>query len=248
MAKQSGLLKVTGTIDGINYYYLNGKPVARKAGGGFNSKAIKTATNMRRVRENAAEFGHCSSVNKAFRGAIRGFYHGRPFRQMHQRLMSLFNALKNLDTESKRGERKVLKGVLSNDGLKQMTSFIFTPMCEPRETLLFDYSLNSIDFVLSLRYMGTVMGKIPNTATHLRLCYGLLDFNFSALEYQLYTAECELIAITDVDIEYVFKPEVGILSGVALPILGVEFLSYQAGMCVSYSSEKSVGFCILEQR
>jgi len=76
MAKQKGMIPLVGTIGGINFYYLNGKPVARAAGGGFNGKAIKTKSRMQRVLENASEFGHCSKVNKAFRMALRPFYAG----------------------------------------------------------------------------------------------------------------------------------------------------------------------------
>ena len=70
MARQKGLFKVTGTLGNVNFYVVNGVGYARKAGGGFNGKAIKTKASMRRVRENASEFGHCSSVKKAFRIAL----------------------------------------------------------------------------------------------------------------------------------------------------------------------------------
>ena len=70
MAKQKGIIPLVGTIGGVNFYYLNGQPIARRAGGGFNGKAIKTKASMHRVRENASEFGHCSKVNKVFRHAL----------------------------------------------------------------------------------------------------------------------------------------------------------------------------------
>ena len=73
MAQQKGIIPLVGTLGGINFYYLNGKAVARTAGGGFNGKAIKTKASMQRVRENVSEFGHCSEVNKAFRQALRPF-------------------------------------------------------------------------------------------------------------------------------------------------------------------------------
>jgi hypothetical protein len=37
MAEQKGLIKLTGTVGEFNFYFRKGKPVARKAGGGFNS-------------------------------------------------------------------------------------------------------------------------------------------------------------------------------------------------------------------
>lgn len=74
VAKQTGIIPLVGALNGINFYYLNGKAIARKAGGGFNGKAIKTKVSMQRVRENASEFGLCSDVNKAFRTALMPFY------------------------------------------------------------------------------------------------------------------------------------------------------------------------------
>ena len=62
MAKQKGILPFVGTLGGLNFYYLHGKPIVRQAGGGFNAKDIKNKPSMRRVRENSSEFGHCSEV------------------------------------------------------------------------------------------------------------------------------------------------------------------------------------------
>ncbi|WP_458626754.1 hypothetical protein [Winogradskyella sp. PC D3.3] len=76
MAQQTGIIPLVGTLNGINFYYLNGKPIARKAGGGFTRKAIKRKASMQRVCENANEFEHCSAVNKAFRLALTPFYKG----------------------------------------------------------------------------------------------------------------------------------------------------------------------------
>ena len=66
MATQKGIVSLVGTVGGVNFYFRKGKAVARKAGGGFSGKAIKTKASMMRVRENNSEFGHCSSVKKSF--------------------------------------------------------------------------------------------------------------------------------------------------------------------------------------
>ncbi|QDO94395.1 hypothetical protein FNB79_10625 [Formosa sediminum] len=46
MAKQKGILPIVGTIGGFNFYYLDGKPVMRVAGSGFNGEAIKTQASL----------------------------------------------------------------------------------------------------------------------------------------------------------------------------------------------------------
>ena len=52
MATQKGIISLTGTLGDINFYFRKGKAVARKAGGGFNGKAIKTKPSMVWIREN----------------------------------------------------------------------------------------------------------------------------------------------------------------------------------------------------
>ena len=73
MAKQRGIVFFEGTMGGINFYYRNGVPTARAAGGGFTRKAIKTGSHMVRVRESNSEFANCSRVNKIFKQSITLF-------------------------------------------------------------------------------------------------------------------------------------------------------------------------------
>ena len=69
MAKQGGMFPLDGTLGGINFYKRKGKWVARRSGGGFNGKAIKTKDSMARVRENGSEFGITSRAKKLLRMA-----------------------------------------------------------------------------------------------------------------------------------------------------------------------------------
>jgi hypothetical protein len=70
MAKQKSIIPLSGTLDGINFYIRKGTAVARKAGGGFNGKAIKNSPKMARVKENNTEFGHYSFVEKVFKDSL----------------------------------------------------------------------------------------------------------------------------------------------------------------------------------
>ena len=73
MARQKGIIQLEGTLGDINFYFRKGKPVARKAGGGFNAKNIKTSATMVRVRENNTEFGNSSKVKKVFKLSLHPF-------------------------------------------------------------------------------------------------------------------------------------------------------------------------------
>ena len=78
MARQKGLIKLVGTIDGINFYVRKGTPVARKAGGGFTSERVKHSPALVRTRENSREFGHVSKFKKLFRMGLFPFLNGLP--------------------------------------------------------------------------------------------------------------------------------------------------------------------------
>ncbi len=135
MAKQAGIIKLTGSIDGLNFYYLKGKPVVRKSGGGFNGKRIRKEKRYARVRENASEFGHCSSTKKWFRLALGDFLTRFKDPGRHARLMRLFAQIKDLDLTHERGQRRFHHGVLQPKGIRLLEDFAFTPESSLSDTL-----------------------------------------------------------------------------------------------------------------
>ncbi|GAA3559441.1 hypothetical protein [Snuella lapsa] len=188
MAKQKGITPFVGTLGGINFYYLKGKPVARKAGGGFNSKAIKSKGSMQRVRENASEFAHCSQVNKVFRQALRPFYQGVKFSSFHSYLMRLFLGLKDLDGVHARGQRRVGSGVDTAEGTLLLQQFDYTPACDITTVLPFKFVYDASNYTLTILDFNISKVAFLPGATHVELLYGVLDFNFETLDYDLHLA------------------------------------------------------------
>lgn len=125
MARQKGIFKLSGTIGEINYYHMNGKAFARKAGGGFTAQAIKSKASMQRVRENGKEFGLANAVKKKLLHilqpelVIKG-------RSTHGKIVGLFLKLKNLDYASERGKRSVLEGLKTEEGQRLLRNFAFS--------------------------------------------------------------------------------------------------------------------------
>lgn len=140
MARQKSSFPFDGTISGLNFYYLNGKPLVRMAGGGFNGETIRKSDRMARVRENASEFGHCSRVNKEFRRALGAFALDHSFKYLHRRLMTLFNKVKNLDDSSERGHRRVHIGMEDPMAMDYFKGYSFTPECNVYTHLPYDIS------------------------------------------------------------------------------------------------------------
>lgn len=172
MAKQSGIVFFEGTLGGINFYYRKGVPTARRAGGGFNRKAIKTSATMVRVRESNNEFAGCAKVNRYFKQALAPFLAGHKDGTLHSRLMRLFLGLKDLDGISKRGKRSVALGFATSKGKRLWETFAVTPErpvlfnCaygfdfEALEFKVRDYSVGAAQFVEGADYMEVLVGLV----------------------------------------------------------------------------------------
>ncbi len=247
MAQQSGIIPLVGTLNGINFYYLNGKPIARKAGGGFNRKAIKSKASMQRVRENANEFGHCSEVNKAFRSALFPFYKGHKFTHFHSRLMGLFTRIKALDTTHKRGKRCVFEGIGQEQGLQLLQQFSYTPACNVRRILPFEFHISDTDFTLTISDFDIQQVGFVEGATHMALTYGVLDFDFEHLNYALHLAPSMVLDRAHASSTLVLEPATlpnGL--GTALCVLGVRFYQAVDGALYVLNANDSVGITVLK--
>ena len=242
MARQKGLFKVTGTLGDVNFYAVKGVGYARKAGGGFNGKAIKTKASMQRVRENASEFGHCSSVKKVFRIALLPLFNPPKSSDLHRRMMGVFSQIKDLDLISERGQRKVSQGISTAKGKQLLRNFVFVPECTAPSFVLahshFDWDSQS----LTINPMDLKSLKFPKGATHLRLTLGVLDFDFVDLTHRLHCSPNEFLekgsatGLLTLQSEVIEAP-----MATGLVLLGVQFVEVIEGEVYSLKSMASHG-------
>lgn len=243
MAKVTGIVALQGTLDGVTFYKLNGKQVARMAGGGFNGHAIRTKASMQRVRENGIEFGHCSRVNKVFRQAINTFHEAYKFTSLHGHLMTLFTQLKNLDSVSIRGQRRVDLGLQTDVGKALLKTFNFTPQSQLAKVFPFEAVFDGSNF--SMHYPNIDMSKVlfPDGVTHLKLLYGVLDIDFEHLTYTRYAASPLLI-----DTNYgggllqLGLATAPILQHTGVVVLGMRLYQELDGVLYALQDDRFVGF------
>ena len=126
MAKVKGIIQLKGTIGDINFYTRKGVALSRKAGGGFNGKAIKTKDSMVRVRENGSEFKGCMQSVQFFKMGLQPFLFRFKDGSLHERLVSLFTKLKDLDLVSARGSRTVFGGLQNLAGQGLLKNYVLT--------------------------------------------------------------------------------------------------------------------------
>ena len=124
MARYKSILQFRGSLDGLDFYQLNGVPKKKKKSG-FDKNSFKTKDNYARVRENSSEFGHCSKVGKMLRHAVRPFSEKSGNQFLYQSFAKLMTHIKDLDSYSDRGQRSVAQGLKTEAGKKLLANFVF---------------------------------------------------------------------------------------------------------------------------
>ena len=230
MARQKGLFKVTGTLGDVNFYVVKGVGYARKAGGGFNGKAIRTQPNMIRVRENASEFGHCSKTKKQFRLALLPLFDPPKSSTLHRRLMGLFTQLKDLDATSQRGQRRVAHGITTAKGKQLLKDFVFVPECKATAFVPAPSHFDWATQTLTLASLHLEQLRFPKGATHLALTLGVLDFNFDSLTHTLHCSPTAFLEQGTVSPGVTLTPDViATPTATGLAVLGLQFVEVLDG-------------------
>jgi len=245
MAKQTGIIKLSGTIGGLNLYHSHGDHRAREAGGGFNGHAIKTKSSMRRVRENSSEFGRCSRAKKYFNRSLRPFLCIYKDGTLHGRLMSLFMSIKDLDAVSARGHRSVYGGMQTVRGRRLLQDFGFTPSCDVASYLpgTSDYDANTRTFTVTDFDVSQL--SFPSGATHMAFTLGVLHFNFETNAYELTQSIPTYITTSFTDYTFNLQAPAPSLPGTAIALLGVKFYQEVGGQFVVMRGKKAVGLQVV---
>lgn len=175
MAKQTGLLGITGTVGGMTF---TKDGVVRKAVPS-NKSHFDSAVSMERTRENATEFGQAATAGKLLRQALRRQIQRTGDRAMIARLTQAMRAIESLDSTNVRGKRRVLKA-----NVDQLVGFNFNEHA-PLSTVFF------ASFVVAVSAAGvltlTFPTLVPRTdmirplgATHFALEIGVVVLDFEA--------------------------------------------------------------------
>ncbi len=112
MAKQAGIIRLTGTVGNITFQKTPNGYLARDKA--FVTKErIETDPSFQRTRENNAEFINAAAGNKLLRRSITNLLQNAKDRLLVARLMKSTLAVVKSDTTNMRGERTVAAGDIS---------------------------------------------------------------------------------------------------------------------------------------
>lgn len=185
MAKQRGIIKLTGKIGDLSFYKSKDGYLAREKGG-VDGDRIKNDPAFARTRENGSEFGLAAKAGKTLRDAFRPLMMRAADNRVTSRLTRLMSSMRKLDTTSDRGKRSV--GVAIQD--------------QPAKDMLKGFNFNNRSMLNAILYrpisLDTTTGEIeiedlipvnhiaaPANSTHVSFTAAWGNVNFEDGTYDL---------------------------------------------------------------
>jgi len=185
MARQIGPPYIVGTLGGLNYYKSNGSYYVRLARG--TSKGSKKKKQSERSKENCAEFTEIMTVGKAIRHALGWYWSKLKNPQRSGKLVKYLKFVKNSDRESARGERKVWKGILTEEGKNHLRGIDLNHVAPLHATLLPFSALEAGISGIGLSGLDPSKDiRFPLGKTGVRITGILLAADIQANQYQVY--------------------------------------------------------------
>ncbi len=224
MARQTGIIKLKGTLDDISFYKSSDGHLARTKGG-VDANRIANDPAFQRTRENGSEFGRAGKAGKLIRNSIRVLLQNAKDRRVVSRLTKDLVAVTKTDTVNPRGERTVQDGDLS--GLLnfefnfngKLASTLFAPF-----VAAFDRVSGNADVTLAA-FSPTVRIAAPTGTTHFNIVMGAAEVDFANESFVFETASSGILPYTAADTAPIAL-NAALTANSVLPIIevvGIEF-------------------------
>lgn len=187
MARQKGIIKLTGKIGDLSFYKSSDGFLAREKGG-VDAHRIKNDPAFVRTRENGAEFGSAASSGKLLRDTIRTMMQNASDGRVTSRLTKLMTLIKNLDGTSARGERNVGVGMATPEAKALLKGFDFNDKAILGSILFNGYVVDAGTGVITLDGLVPINElNAPAGATHITLrgAWAKVDFATDESEVQV---------------------------------------------------------------
>ena len=229
MGKLKGILQFTGSFDGLSFFESDGKIIVRRTGG-FDGQAIKTQDRYVRTRENASEFGRCSTVSKQLRWALYPYLRKIKTPYLYSYVTGQLTAIMKCDTVSERGKRNVGVGMATAEGQELWDGFEFNKALALSHMVSVPYAVDMAEGKVVFEAFDTDLVAFPSGATHVALQFLLLRCDFEKGIFLLGEGERMVVGIHDA----VSRLELNAVSpdgeGVVLGLVFGEFLQEVNGV------------------
>ena len=185
MARQSGLIKLKGTLDNVNFYKTKDGNLARMKTS-VDAKRIANDPAFERTRENGKEFGSSAGSGKLMRDAVRPMAMNASDGRVTARLTKLMTVIKNLDTTSDRGKRVVALGIQDPAGVATLKGFDFNKEALMGSIMYKPFTVDTATGEIVIADLIPQNDVIwPQGATHIQLTAGFAGIDFETGEKDL---------------------------------------------------------------
>lgn len=178
MGKLSSFIKLEGTLDGLTFYKAQGGYMVRTKGG-VTKKRIMSDPAFARTRENISEFSLNAKSGKLIRDSIGILLNRAKDPKLSSRMLQLMNEIKDFDSTSKRGKRKVAIGLNTPEGKALLKGFDFNGKASLATVLHAPYTLDTATGVITIAdFVAEQQLLFPEGATHVHLRSGMVHLDF----------------------------------------------------------------------
>lgn len=166
MAKQLGIIKLTGSIGDVTFSKTQDGFVAR-AKPGVTRERVLNSPAYERTRENMSEFDLVSTRAALLREAVRSLSVRAHDRRMHRRLDKLLHAVKRGDTVSDRGKRNLGTAFELAENREMLRGFEFNAQSPLSRILCSAYEVDVVSGAISFAQLDVREELVfPAAATH----------------------------------------------------------------------------------
>lgn len=224
MGKLSSFIKLEGTLNDLTFYKAQGNYLVRTKGG-ISKKRIMTDPAFARTRENISEFGSTAKSGKLIRDSIGILLNRAKDPKLSSRMLQLLNQIKDLDSSSKRGKRKVSIGLNTAEGKALLKGFDFNGRAHLAAVLHAPYTLDTATGAISIAdFVSAQQLLYPEGATHVNLRCGMVKLDFDSGLFQKSYSPDNIIALDDIASTVLLTPTSAPSgSGFQLYLLLIEF-------------------------
>ncbi|MEX0995815.1 MAG: hypothetical protein WD554_01550 [Flavobacteriaceae bacterium] len=192
MARQTGIIRLKGTIGGVTFYKTTDGHLAREKGG-VDKNRIANDPAFQRTRENGAEFGRAGAGGKLVRKAIRLLLQNAKDKRVTSRLtQSLMRVIKT-DATNERGLRTIPDGdmALINGFEFNINGKFGTVMFAPYTPTL-DRVAGTLDVEIPV-FTPNASIDAPAGTTHFKIVSGLAEVDFENEEFVFDSQETAIL-------------------------------------------------------
>ena len=234
MARQSGLIKIKGTLDNVNFYKSKDGDLARMKTS-VDAARIANDPAFARTRENGAEFGNSARSGKLTRDNLRPISLNATDGRVVARLTKLMTQIKNLDTTSARGQRNVGVAMATAQAKALLKGFEFNRDALLSSILFKPWALNTTTGVITIAALAPALDIIyPEGASHVSLTGGYANINYATGVADVKLTNVQNLPITATSSAITLTPTaVPAGTGAKIFLLKIEF--FQLVNAVQYS-------------